>query len=93
MNQNQMILLIVLSSLLIYLIITIKKRPATLLSFMVRSVGGLSYIYLFNSFCAVRGIATNLGINLVTIGLSAFLGVPGAILAFAINLLQITPVI
>ena len=88
MNQNQIIILLSTAALTIYLISYIRKRPAALLSFLGRGAAGLSYIYLFNSFFIARGIATHLGINLITFGLSAFLGIPGVLLAYGVNLLR-----
>lgn len=88
MSQNQIILLFFIAALVIYLISYIKKRPAALLSFFGRGAAGLSYIYLFNFFCAIRGISTHLGINLITLILSFFLGIPGVLLAYAANLLR-----
>ena len=100
MNQNQIILLLSAAALLLYLFYTIKvrcnperphnikKRPAALLAFVGRGAAGLSYLYLFNYFCAVRGVSTGLGMNLITAGLAVFLGIPGALLAFGVNLLR-----
>lgn len=88
MNQNQIILLFSAATFAIYLISYIKKRPAALFSFFGRGAAGLFYIYLFNSFCAARGIATHLGVNLITLTLSFFLGIPGILLAYAANLLR-----
>lgn len=88
MNQNQIIFLFSAAALVIYLISYIKKRPAALLSFFGRGAAGLSYIYLFNAFCAIRGVATHLGVNLITLALSFFLGIPGVLLAYAANLLR-----
>lgn len=88
MNQNQIILLFSTVALVIYLISYIKKRPAARLSFFGRGAAGLCYIYFFHSFCAARDIATHLGINLITLVLSFFLGIPGILLAYAANLLR-----
>ncbi len=88
MNQNQIILLLSATSLLLYLFYTIKKRPAALLAFVGRGAAGLSYLYLFNYFCAVRGVSTGLGMNPITAGLAVFLGIPGVLLAFGVNLLR-----
>ena len=88
MNQNQIILLLSAAALLLYLFYTIKKRPAARLAFVGRGAAGLSYLYLFNYFCAVRGVSTGLGMNLITAGLAVFLGIPGVLLAFGVNLLR-----
>lgn len=88
MDQNQIIVLLSITALLIYLLSCIKKRPAILLQFAGRSIAGLSYLFLFNSFCVARGIATGLGVNPITILLSAFLGIPGILLAYGANLLR-----
>lgn len=88
MSHNLLILIPVVFAFLICLFSSIKKRPASLLSLMGRSAAGLSYIYLFNFFCASRGVSTGLGINPITVLLSAVLGIPGAMLAFAIRLTE-----
>ena len=88
MTDNQLIILIPLVAFFIYLDAYLKKRPAALFTIIGRSAAGLAYIYFFNLFCSSRGFSTGLGINPITIALSAFLGIPGAILAYGINLFR-----
>ncbi len=88
MSQNQIIFFFVFISLAIYFIYYIKKRPAALLTFAVRSAAGLTYLWLFHTFCMARGLAAGPGYNPVTITLTALLGVPGAMLALAVYLFR-----
>lgn len=88
MNQNQMIFLLPCLAIIIYFLSYIKKRPTALFTFLGRSAAGLSYLYFFNLFCTSRGIFTYLGWNPITLILSAFLGIPGALLACAVNLFR-----
>lgn len=88
MQQNQVIIFLFMFAFVLYFLSCIKKRPATLFLFLGRSIAGLSYLYLFNSFCIARDISTCLGINLITLSLSAFLGIPGILLAYGANLLR-----
>lgn len=88
MIHNILIAIPVALAFLICVFSSIKKRPALLLSLLGRSAAGLSYIYFFNMFCTSRGILTGLGINPATALLSAFLGIPGAMLAYGIRLTE-----
>ena len=88
MSQNQMIFLFVASAVALYFFFYIKKRPAALLALLLRCAAGLMYIFSFNTFLAARGIAAGPGLNPVTLTLSALLGIPGAMLAFAVNLFR-----
>ena len=86
MSQIQIIFLLFLLALLIYFVTYIKKRPAALLFLVGRSAAGLSFIYAFNLFCSAREIVTNISINPLTTCISAILGLPGILLAYAIRL-------
>ncbi|MCI6858513.1 MAG: pro-sigmaK processing inhibitor BofA family protein [Eubacterium sp.] len=86
MSQNQILLIFLLACLAGYAIYAIKKRPATLLFFMGRSAAGLSFIYFMNFILNAREIVTGIGINPLTGLISAILGIPGAILLYAIHL-------
>lgn len=88
MQQNEIIILLLCITLILYILSCIKKRPSTLFLFIGRSIAGLLYLYFFNSFCMARGITTSLGMNPITVSLSAFLGIPGILLAYGANLLR-----
>lgn len=91
MTHNQIIFLFFIVTLISYLISCIKKRPAILLAFLGRGIAGLSFLYLFNMFCISRDIVTHVGINPITAGISTVLGVPGAIMIYAVNLFRFMP--
>lgn len=63
-----------------------KKRPAALLSFLGRSAAGLSFLHCFNLFCAALDIVTYVSLNPLTACVSAFLGIPGVLLLYAVRL-------
>lgn len=91
MTQNQILFLLSAVSLLACLFFCIKKRPAILLAFFGRGIAGLSFLYFFNMFCAARDIITCVGINPITTGISAVLGIPGVLLIYAVNLFRFLP--
>lgn len=86
MSHNLLILLPVAVAFFLCIASSIKKRPTLLLSLLGRSTAGLCYIYFVNMFCIARGISTGLGINPITLLFSALLGIPGAMLSFALRL-------
>lgn len=53
---------------------------------IVRAVLSIVVIYLINTVVLNFGIATLVGINLVSIGVMAFLGVPGLLLLYGASL-------
>ena len=69
-----------------FFIAYIKKRPTALFSIIGRGAAGLSFIYFFNFFCAARDIITGIGINPITGAVCTVLGIPGAILLYAIKI-------
>lgn len=91
MTQNQIILLFSIVAFIAYLISCIKKRPAILLAFFGRGTAGLFFIHFFNLFCAARDIVTCVGINPLTAGISAVLGIPGILLIYAVDLFRFLP--
>lgn len=86
MQNNQIFFLLFLFFLLICLITQIKKRPSALLSFLGRSASGLTFLHFFNLFCSVKGIVTYVAVNPLTACISAFLGIPGVLLMYAMRL-------
>lgn len=91
MTQNQIILICTIIAFLAYLTTCIKKRPAILLALFGQGAAGLSFLYLINLFCAARDIVTCVGINPITTAISAFLGIPGILLVYAVNLFRFLP--
>ena len=86
MSQNQILFIFCIACFAGYFIAYIKKRPAALLFTIGRSAAGLGFIYLFNFFCTARDIVTGVGINPITGTVCTLLGIPGAILLYAIRL-------
>lgn len=63
-----------------------KKKTHSTFSIIGRGAAGLSFIYFFNFFCAARDIITGIGINPITGAVCTVLGIPGAILLYAIKI-------
>ena len=91
MTQNQIISLFSIVAFIAYLISCIKKRPAILLAFFGRGAAGLFFIHFCSLFCAARDIVTCVGINPLTAGISAVLGIPGILLIYAVDLFHFLP--
>lgn len=86
MSQNKILFIFCAACFAGYFIAYIKKRPEALLFLIGRSAAGLGFIYFFNFFCAARDIVTGIGINPLTGGICTLLGIPGAILLYAVRL-------
>ena len=86
LSQNKILLIFCAACFAGYFIAYIKKRPTALLSIIGRGAAGLSFIYFFNFFCATRDIITGIGINPITGTVCTVLGIPGAILLYAIKI-------
>lgn len=85
MKQYISYLLFALAGLLFawYLYLNHKKWVGTVL---VRGILSVVVIYLINTVAVNFGIATLVGVNLVSIGVIAFLGVPGILLLYGASL-------
>lgn len=86
LSQNEILFIFCAACFAGYFIAYIKKRPTALLSIIGRGAAGLSFIYLFNFFCAARDIVTGIGINPITGAVCTFLGIPGAILLYSLKI-------
>ena len=86
LSQNKILLIFCVACFAGYFIAYIKKRPTALFSIIGRGAAGLSFIYFFNFFCAARDIITGIGINPITGAVCTVLGIPGAILLYAIKI-------
>lgn len=85
LTQNQILVIFCIACFAGYFIAYIKKRPTALFSIIGRGAAGLSFIYFFNIFCAARDIVTGIGINPVTGAVCTVLGIPGALLLYAVR--------
>ncbi len=86
LSQNNILFIFCAACFAGYFIAYIKKRPTALLSIIGRSASGLLYIYLLNFFCAARNIITGIGINPISTAICTVLGIPGAILLYAVKI-------
>lgn len=86
LTQNKILFIFCAACLAGYFIAYIKKRPTALFSIIGRGAAGLSFIYFFNFFCAARDIITGIGINPITGTVCTILGIPGALLLYAIRI-------
>ena len=84
LSQNKILLIFCAACFAGYFIAYIKKRPTAL--FSIIDFPSLSFIYFFNFFCAARDIITGIGINPITGAVCTVLGIPGAILLYAIKI-------
>ncbi len=66
-----------------YLYVNHKKWIGTVI---VRAVLSVVVIYLINTVALNFGVATLVGVNFVSIGITAFLGVPGLLLLYGTSL-------
>ena len=86
LSQNKILVIFCAACFSGYFIAYIKKRPAALFSIIGRGAAGLSFIYFFNFFCAARDVITGIGINPITGAVCTILGIPGALLLYAIRI-------
>lgn len=66
-----------------YLYVNHKKWIGTVI---LRAVLSVVVIYLINTVALNFGVATLVGVNFVSIGITAFLGVPGLLLLYGTSL-------
>lgn len=66
-----------------------KNRTEWIINFILRGVLGMMMIYFINYFLSERVTGMEMGYNLLTFCASGFLGVPGILLLYGINLYMI----
>lgn len=66
-----------------------KNRAERIINFVLRGVLGMMMIYFANYFLAEHLPGMEMGYNLLTFCTSGFLGVPGILLLYGINLYMI----
>lgn len=84
MSPNKMIiigicLLAVLAALIVY-------RGKWVLKCLSRGVGGGLAILLVNNILGIFSLVIPVGVNLITLGISAILGIPGILLLYAVEI-------
>lgn len=78
-------LLIVAVCVLVLLMGAFKTKMEWIINFILRSVSGAAGIYFINLFLQNQNIGTGIGINVINLLTSGFLGFPGLILLYGIN--------
>lgn len=89
MNQYWGVALVVVTCVIVLLIGVIRKRMEWLLNILMRGILGTIAIYFINVALAAAGFSLGVGINLITILTSGFLGIPGLIALYGIGIYQI----
>ena len=82
-------LLIVAACTVVLLIGVLRKKSEWLLNFILRGILGTIAIYFINIAITNMGFETNVGINIVTVLSSGFLGMPGVLALYGIGLYQL----
>ena len=82
-------LLIVAACTVVLLIGALRKKSEWLLNFILRGILGTIAIYFINIAITGMGLETNVGINLVTVLSSGFLGMPGVLALYGIGFYQL----
>lgn len=82
-------LLIVTACTVVLLIGALRKKTEWLLNFILRGILGTIAIYFINIGITNMGFETNVGINIVTVLSSGFLGVPGILALYGIGFYQL----
>ena len=82
-------LLIVTACTVVLLIGALRKKSEWLLNFILRGILGTIAIYFINIAIIGMGFETNVGINVVTVLSSGFLGMPGVLALYGIGFYQL----
>lgn len=85
MDYSQSAIILVGVCGIVLLIGVLRSKLEWVLNFMIRSIGGVVTIYLFNLFLVKQNIAAEIGINFLSVLTSGILGFPGVILLFGIK--------
>ena len=67
---------------IILLVALCRARTQKMMNVILRAVLGIAILYLVNTVLDSRQMISGVGINAITIGVSAFLGVPGILLLY-----------
>lgn len=77
--------IIIIVCILVLFMGVFKSKMEWIINFILRGVTGIVGIYFINMFLEKQQIASGIGINLVNVLTSGFLGFPGLILLYGIN--------
>lgn len=71
---------------LVLLMGAFRRKKEWIINFILRAVMGTVFMFFINGFLVSRGICIDVGINPLTVLTSGFLGIPGLIMLYGINL-------
>ncbi len=85
MNMSTGAFLIVIVCVLVLLMGAFKTKMEWIINFILRGVSGAVGIYFINLFLQNQKIGAEIGINVINILTTGFLGIPGLILLYGVN--------
>lgn len=87
-NMGQAEWMIGLATLFVVLIVILKSRAGMVLRFVVQAVVGGVLLYGMNQFFLAQNLVSTIALNPLTILTCGFLGIPGVLLLFCIQILS-----
>ncbi len=72
---------------IVVVIVVLKSKASIIFRFLLRSILGVLLIYGINSFLLPENMVSIIALNPLTILTTGFLGIPGVLLLFSIQLL------
>lgn len=82
MSENEIIILIIGISAFIYMLVSIVKKPASILRFFIRFAVALLMTYLINTSLLHDNVDQLVGYNIFSLGIMGVFGLPGVIILF-----------
>ena len=89
MNSEQMMLCFLLLTGVVLVIILFKSKVEFFINMVLRMMMGTIGVCVVNSIFLAQGMETGIGINLITLGLLGFLGLPGFLLLYGMAFYQL----
>lgn len=87
-NMGQAEWMIGLATFFVVLIVILKSRAGMMLRFLVQAVVGGVLLYGMNQFFLTQNLVSTIALNPLTILTCGFLGIPGVLLLFCIQILS-----
>ncbi len=72
---------------IVVVIVVLKSKASIIFRFLLRSILGVFLIYGINSFLLPENMVSIIALNPLTVLTTGFLGIPGVLLLFSIQLL------
>ncbi len=72
---------------IVVVIVVLKSKASIIFRFLLRSILGVLLIYGINSFLLPENMVSIIALNPLTVLTTGFLGIPGVLLLFSIQLL------